>query len=623
MTAPTTEEPPDLCGRYRLLAEVGRGGMGVVYRAVDRQLDRVVAVKFPQFDGPPDHRERAARRFEREAKAAARVLHPNVCPIFDAGEDRGRAFVVMAFVEGPSLARLLADQGRFVDVSAAVRLVRGVLDGLAAVHAVGLVHRDVKPGNVLLTADGRPLLTDFGLARDGGGDGLTSEGVVLGTPAYMAPEQALGDASRLGPWTDLYAAGVLLYELLTGRTPFTGPPAVVLAAVARDDPPPPRQFRPELPDGLEAVVLRALGRSPGGRFADARAFAAELSPWAQPAAPQTVADETGALPVPQRRRLEAGRLALWLAGALLAALSGVVLAFVAFHAAAVENASFGERWLLPLVWVVIPGSVFLLAGLGLWTLAEFTRTAAGVRSAARSGLAGWLRRAAAQGAPLDEPDDLGETPLLLAAGAGHLEAVKVLLQQGADPRARNQFGQSALEVAQARGDSALADLLRRTPAPLAPPARRAAPPPAARRWLVGAVLAGALALVGYHWVYRPYPTRISRADYDRLLKARQIKQAFRAAKTQEVEGEVTSPADHPAFYNGRFFLDWPDEAPWRPPGNVTATIHIGFHPPGRVPPAWVIVPMLLFPAGVALLVALPLGSPSWFPWLCPAPRRPT
>src|SRR5262249_30366872 len=162
MVTPTNDTPqPVQVGRYCLLTQVGAGGMGAVYRAHDPQLDRVVAVKLPLFDGPPEQRGRRVERFQREARAAARVSHPHVCPIYDVGEQDGRPFVVMAYLEGPSLAARLADSGRFEDIAEAVRIVEQLLEGLAAIHAHGIVHRDIKPGNVLFDSAGRAILTDF------------------------------------------------------------------------------------------------------------------------------------------------------------------------------------------------------------------------------------------------------------------------------------------------------------------------------------------------------------------------------------------------------------------------------------------------------------------------------
>src|SRR6516165_5282812 len=184
---------PSQIGRYRILGRLGAGGMGTVYKAQDPQLNRIVALKLPRFDGPTQGRALRVQRFQREARAAAGIRHPHVCPIYDVGEHEGQPYVVLAYIEGESLATRLARQGRYQDPRQAVDLIRQLLEALGAIHGHGIIHRDLKPSNILLDEAGRAILTDFGLARPTDeSEGLTSEGVVLGTPAYMAPEQASG-----------------------------------------------------------------------------------------------------------------------------------------------------------------------------------------------------------------------------------------------------------------------------------------------------------------------------------------------------------------------------------------------------------------------------------------------
>jgi serine/threonine protein kinase/tetratricopeptide (TPR) repeat protein len=289
--APPVELPARI-GRYEILEVLGAGGMGRVYKARDPDLGRVVAVKVPHFDGSADVRARRKARFLREARAAAAVRHPHVCPIYDVGEEGGLPFVVMAFIDGQSLADRLRTQGRYDDPRAAAALVRQVASALEAVHAHGILHRDLKPGNILLEAHGpqpvglgQPYLADFGLARPGdSADHLTVEGELMGTPAYMAAEQATGAVEQVGPWTDVYSLGVVLYQMLTGRLPFEGPTTLsVLHQIASAAAPPPSHFRGDLDPGLEAIVQKALARRPDERYRAARELAEALDRWADTA----------------------------------------------------------------------------------------------------------------------------------------------------------------------------------------------------------------------------------------------------------------------------------------------------------------------------------------------------
>jgi tRNA A-37 threonylcarbamoyl transferase component Bud32 len=275
------EPLPTQIGRYRILERRGAGGMGTVYKAHDPELDRIVALKLPRFDGTQRDLGVRRQRFQREARAAAQVWHPHVCPIFDVGEHDGQPFVVMAYLEGRSLAELLADQGRFDDLGHAVLLVRQVLDALDAIHARAIIHRDLKPGNIVIDAAGRAIVTDFGLARpEQDAEHLTSDGLVVGTPAYMAPEQAAGQAERIGPWTDVYSLGVVFYQMLTGRLPFEGPGLTIFAKIMNETPAAPSRVRPELAD-LDTIVLKALAKEEKDRYQQARQFDTDLAAWCQ------------------------------------------------------------------------------------------------------------------------------------------------------------------------------------------------------------------------------------------------------------------------------------------------------------------------------------------------------
>ena len=305
---------PAQIGRYRLLDRLGSGGMGTVYRAHDPQLQRVVAVKVPRFEGPPQTQQLARQRFLREARAAAAIRHVHVCPIHDVGEHEGIPYAVMAFVDGQSLGQRLAAEGRYEDCRAAVRLVCQVAAALEAVHGHGIVHRDLKPGNILLDAKGESLLTDFGLARsEHEAEHLTAEGQLVGTPSYMAPEQVALGFGPPSPATDIYSLGVVLHQLVTGRLPFEGGLWTVLYRVGQETPAPPTQLRPDLDPALEAILLKAMARQPADRYATARAFRQALESWLGGAA----------APVNAGRAAGAGRRR-WLPAAVAAAFLAVV-----------------------------------------------------------------------------------------------------------------------------------------------------------------------------------------------------------------------------------------------------------------------------------------------------------
>jgi serine/threonine protein kinase/WD40 repeat protein len=270
--APETEATAAVPG-YEILGELGRGGMGVVYRARQLGLDRVVALKMLREGaaaGPED-----LARFRREAEAIARLGHPNIVRIYQVGEHHGLPFFSLEFCARGSLARRIA--GRPQPVHQAAELVAVLARGAQAAHEAGVVHRDLKPGNVLLDAGGTPKLADFGLARKlDGASGLTQTGVVLGTPSYMAPEQASG-AKDVGPAADVWALGATLYELLTGRPPFRAATAVdTLLQVVSEPPVPPSRLRGGIPAELEAICLRCLEKAPDRRPASAAALAADL-----------------------------------------------------------------------------------------------------------------------------------------------------------------------------------------------------------------------------------------------------------------------------------------------------------------------------------------------------------
>jgi serine/threonine protein kinase len=260
-----------LADRYMLGARLGRGGMAVVYRGYDDRLGREVAIKL--IDTGPAMTSDVRRRFEREARLAASISHPNVVAVHDVGTEGDVLFLVMERLPGRSLADELRAGPLAEDRMRAV--VTGVLAGLAAAHEKGVLHRDIKPGNVLLDNDGRVKLADFGIATSTTTD-LTETGMVIGTPAYLAPERVAG--ARATPRSDLYAVGVVAYEALAGRQPFTGDtPLAVLHAIHAGRPQPLHELRPDIPRELSDLVMHTMSTDPDARPASAEAFAAQLA----------------------------------------------------------------------------------------------------------------------------------------------------------------------------------------------------------------------------------------------------------------------------------------------------------------------------------------------------------
>jgi predicted Ser/Thr protein kinase len=347
---PPAGEPghlPEEFGRYRIQRRLGRGGMGTVYLALDTELHRPVALKVPSAGtaGNPELIERLLR----EARAAAALRHPNVCPVYDVGRINDVPYLTMAYIEGRTLQEVLEDGERPGPAESAA-LVRQLAVALQEAHARGLVHRDLKPSNIMLDRTGEPVVMDFGLVRRTGATDiqLTHEGVMVGTPAYMAPEQVTGDLGAMGPATDVYGLGVILYVLLAGEMPFAGPLHAVLAQVLTQDPEPPSRLRPGLDPRLEAVCLKALAKSPGARYPSMTALAAALEPFtAKPGAAPPAAEPTA--PAPPRpagmrpARVTAGsgrRLAVALALAACVIVAGAI-------AAGIFRARPGKEALVP------------------------------------------------------------------------------------------------------------------------------------------------------------------------------------------------------------------------------------------------------------------------------------
>jgi eukaryotic-like serine/threonine-protein kinase len=259
--------------RYELTHLIARGGMAQVYRAMDRQLERPVALKvlFPELSVDRTFVE----RFRREAQAAANLSHPNIVPVFDWGEDDSTYFIVMEYVEGRPLSAVLRDS-RPIPPRQIAMIGAGVAAALAFAHRHGVVHRDVKPGNVLITPDGDVKVTDFGIARAmNTEESLTQTGAVMGTAAYFSPEQAEGKG--VDSRSDIYSLGVVLYEMAVGRPPFTGDsPVAVASKHVRDLPVLPREANPSVPPALEAVVMKAMAKNPDDRYGSAEELRADL-----------------------------------------------------------------------------------------------------------------------------------------------------------------------------------------------------------------------------------------------------------------------------------------------------------------------------------------------------------
>src|SRR5262245_1471604 len=306
-----------ISGRYRLEERLGTGGMGQVWLARDTQLDRHVALKLLGTDADP-------LRFEREAQAIASLSHPNICRLYDYGSAGGRVYMVFEYLPGGTLEDRLAGGGP-LDDRESERIVAEVAAGLAHAHDRGLIHRDLKPTNIVFDDEGRAKIADFGIARVAGKDTLTEAGTLMGTAAYMSPEQAQG--GPVTPASDVYSFGVLLYRTLTGRLPFESASAVdLLRRQLTEEPMPVRAVRPDSPASLAWVAESSLAKNPGRRPPDGRALADLLS---GDMAPTLVAGGAAATRVMQP---PASRRSPWLLAALIVVplliVAGIALALL-------------------------------------------------------------------------------------------------------------------------------------------------------------------------------------------------------------------------------------------------------------------------------------------------------
>lgn len=262
-------------GRYEILKPLGEGGMGMVYLGRDTVLDREVAIKLPHMDSLNSVEIRA--RFLREAQAAASLRHPNICPVYDAGEVDGQPFISMGYVRGKPLSAIIAEK-KSITIPGAVKLVGQIALAMQEAHAAGIVHRDLKPANIMLSENKQPVVMDFGLATpmELNSTRITQSGMIVGTPAYMAPEQAMRSGSELSPAADIYSLGVILYELLTYQIPFDGNAAQIIGQLLTCIPAAPSTHRPEIGPQLDVVCLKALNKSIPDRFTSMKEFAESL-----------------------------------------------------------------------------------------------------------------------------------------------------------------------------------------------------------------------------------------------------------------------------------------------------------------------------------------------------------
>src|SRR5580658_5609186 len=273
-------------GKYEIRRQLGRGAMGTVYEGFDPVIERIVAIKtvrLPEVDDDDTAEEIA--RFRREAQAAGRLTHPNIVGVFDYGEVGDIAYIVMEYVDGPSVKSLVDKQERFA-IADTMRVMTDLLNGLQFSHARGVVHRDIKPANVMLTSDGQAKIADFGIARIESSS-MTQAGTVLGTPAYMSPEQFMGQV--VDARSDIYSSGVLLYQLLTGERPFEGSMSAIMHKALNTEAPAPSQISVTVPRRFDEVVRKAMAKRPEDQFSSAAEFMIAIR--APVAAPPPAADE--------------------------------------------------------------------------------------------------------------------------------------------------------------------------------------------------------------------------------------------------------------------------------------------------------------------------------------------
>ncbi|TXT24044.1 MAG: serine/threonine protein kinase bacterial [Gallionellaceae bacterium] len=261
-------------GRYEIVSEIGQGAMGIVYKAKDPLIDRIVAIKTINLSLADDEKEEYEGRFYQEARAAGRLSHPNIVTVFDVGKSGDIAYIAMEFLQGRELRDILND-GKRLPVEQALDIVVQVAQGLSYAHEHNIVHRDVKPSNIMVVRDGHVKITDFGIARMESASVRTQTGMVLGSPKYMSPEQVTG--KQIDQRSDIFSLGVMLYEILVGQVPFTGEHVnAIMYQILNTTPPPPGALNPEVPGMLNFIVAKALAKEVADRYQNAKEFAADL-----------------------------------------------------------------------------------------------------------------------------------------------------------------------------------------------------------------------------------------------------------------------------------------------------------------------------------------------------------
>jgi uncharacterized protein (TIGR03067 family) len=366
--------PAKTIGRFELRNVLGSGAFGKVYRAFDPQLGREVALKVPLSSTVESEKERA--KFLKEARSAANINHPNVCQIHEVGEAVGRPYIVMALVRGQSLADTLKTRKEPLPEKQAALVVRKIALALAAAHDSGIVHRDLKPANVMFDRERRDIVVmDFGLARGPrlGDVHGTQSGVIMGTPAYMSPEQARGDSKGVGPAGDIFSLGVILYELLTGTRPFTGTATEVLGKILHVEPERPSAVRPGVDPRLETICLKAMAKDTAARFASMKEFAAALDAVLRKSAPTSPTVESVNANATRREGDDGSSNTRNNLAELFAALSDDRKQARVETAAAVEAAIAKHRtprWVFALAGLFIVGGLTALAGIVFYTKSD-------------------------------------------------------------------------------------------------------------------------------------------------------------------------------------------------------------------------------------------------------------